>query len=308
MPIPDRGAETGSVVDRLRAVGWGASDSRVRASWRVLLAVPLLWTLTGSVLAGNVQSAIGVVPDGGATGGGVAQSLLHAGFFLVALVAWARALDRRPLSAYGVSPSRGWARDLLVGFAAVLVGSGVWTGLASVLGGTTVEVAPSLPRESVLVGLVLPFVALVLHAAVQQVVFFRVVLAAAAEGLYSRGGSAAQAAVGALPVAVLLFVLMHGSATALRIFDLAVAGSVFGLLYLHTGELALGIGAHFGALYSGIAVSAVVRVSGSPSGALGVLDRYGFPTMVIAYALLAAVLWWRGEPLVRRGIARSPGD
>lgn len=271
--------------------------------------MPVLWTLTGAVLAGNVQSAIEAIPAGGATGGGVAQSLLHAGFFLAALLGWARFLDRRPLSDYGVSGSRGWLRDGAVGFAAVLVGAGGWTGLTSVLGGTTVKLAPSVPRGSVLLGLVLPFVALLLHAAVQQVVFFRVILGTAAEGLHSRGVSASRAAVAAIPVAVLLFVLMHGSATPLRVLDLAVAGGVFGLLYLHTGELALGIGAHLGALYSGIVVSAVVQEGGSLSGTLGALDRYGSPTMLIAYAVVVAwLLWWRGGLPIQRDVARSPGD
>lgn len=269
--------------------------------------MPVLWAFTGAVLAGNVQSAIGAIPSGGATGGGVAQSLLHAGFFLLVLLGWARYLDRQPLSNYGVSLTRDWVRDGLVGFTAVLVGSGVWTGLASVLGGTTVAIAPSVPRGSVLLGVVLPFVALLLHAAVQQVVFFGVIPRNAAEGLHSRGIGPGHAAVAALPVAVLLFILMHGSVTALRILDLTVAGSVFGLLYLHTGELGLGIGAHFGALYGGIVIPSVVQETGSLSGVLGVLDQYGFPTMIIAYLVVASWLLWRqGELPIQGSIARGP--
>lgn len=293
------------VVARIRAIVWGTTDRRVRATWRVLLAVPLLWTLTGAVLAGNVQSAVELLPSGQDTGGGLAQSLLHGAFFLVALVGWARYLDRRPLSTYGVSASLGWGRDALVGFVAVLVGVGAWTGLAAVAGGASVALSPSLPRGSVLVGLVLPFVALVLHAAVQQVVFFRVVLGTAAEGLHSRGVAPARAAVAAVPVAVLLFIAMHGVLTPLRVLDLAVAGGIFALLYLHTGELALGIGAHFGALYAGIVVSALVVVTGSPPGLLGVVDGYGFPKMVVAYVVVVAWLrWTRGELTLRHGVAR----
>jgi len=296
---------TDRVVERIRGVGWGRHDPRIRATWRVLLAMPVLWVLTGGVLAGNLQSAVGVLPSAGATGGGVTQSLLHAGFFLAALGVWARYLDRRPLSDYGVSASPRWVRDGVVGFAAVLVGFGAWTGLTTAFGPTSVAVAPSVPQGSVLLGVIVPFVALVLHAAVQQVVFFRVILESAAEGLHSRGVSAAGAVAGAVPVAVLLFVVMHGQAGPLRLLDLAVAGGIFGLLYLHTGELALGIGAHFGALYGGIVVSAVVRVTGSLSGVPGVLDQYGFPKMVVAYVVILAWLRWRrGEVPVRTDVAR----
>lgn len=289
---------------RLRSVVFGEADSRVRATWRVLLAMPLLWILTGAVLTGNVRSAIGPIPTGQSPGSGLAQSLLHGGFLLVALAVWARYLDRQPLSNYGVSVSRAWVRDFLVGFVAVVIGQGVWVGLSSLLGPKTVQVSPSTPDESILFWLVVPFVALVLHAAVQQVVFFRVILKNAAEGLHSRGTNAGRAALAAVPVAVLFFIVMHGSMTPLRVLDLAVVGGIFGLLYLHTGELGLGIGAHFGAFYSGAVVFAVIRVAGSLSGALGAIDQYGFPKMVVAY--LVVVTWLKsrhGEIPIRTSIA-----
>lgn len=298
-----------TLVRRLRTVVWGRTDTRVRATWRVLLAMPLLWILTGGVLAGNVQSAIGVIPSGSTPGSGLAQSLLHGGFFLLLLVAWARYLDRRPLSHYGVSATRDWGLDVLVGFVAVLLGFGFWIGLGSLLGATTIAVSPSLPRGSLLFGVVFPFAALVLHAAVQQVVFFRVILETAAEGMRSRGANAVQAAVVAVPVTVLFFIVMHGELTALRAVDLAVAGGIFALLYLHTGELALGIGAHFGTLYAGIVVFAVVRTTGSLPGVLGVVDQYGFPKVMVAYVVMVAWLNWRQRGVgIRSGIGEPVGD
>lgn len=308
MPIFGGDGSQGVFVERVRALGWGSNDSRVRATWRVLFAMPLLWVLTGGILAGNLQAAIGVIPASGSRGSGVAQSLLHTGFFLVALALWARYLDRESLSNYGVSVSRGWGRDVIVSFAAVVVGSWMWTGLNSILGGTTLVVAISVPQGSVLVGLVFPFVALVLHAAVQQIVFFRVILKTTAEGVHSRGVTPGKAAIGSIPVAVLLFILMHGEVTPLRALDLAVAGTIFGLLYLHTGELALGIGAHFGALYGGTLASAVFEENGSLSGLLGVLDQYGFSAMIIGYVMIIAwLLLWRGELQIQSDIARSTG-
>lgn len=167
----------------------------------------------------------------------------------------------------------------------------------------------SSPGESLLFWLHVPFVALVLHAAVQQVVFFRVILKNAAEGLHRRGMNASQAAMVAVPVAVLFYILIHDLTTPLRVLDLAVVGGIFGLLYLHTGELALGIGAHFGALYTGTFVFAVIRVTGSLSGVVGAIDQYGFPKMVVAYLVVLAWLsWWRGAVSIHDGIARWNGN
>ena len=293
---------------RLRSVVFGEDDPRVRATWRVLLAMPILWSLTGAVLTGNVRSAVGFIPSGQSPGSGLAASLLHAVFLLIALVLWARYLDWQPLSNYGVSFSRDWMRDFLTGFVAVVIGQVVWVGVSSLQSGKAVQVSPSTPDESILVWFLLPFVALVLHAAVQQIVFFRVILKNAAEGLHSRGMNASQAVVAAVAVAVVFFIAMHGSTTPLRILDLAVVGGIFGLLYLHTGELGLGIGAHFGAFYSSTIVFAVMRVTGSLPGVLGRIDQYGFPKMVMAYLLVLAWLTWaRGEIPLQSFIARWEG-
>lgn len=300
--------ESATFLDRLRSVFFGEDDPRVRATWRVLLAMPILWTFTGAILSGNSQSAIGFIPSGQSPGSGLAASLLHASFLLIALVLWARYLDWQPLSNYGISVSRDWVGDFLTGVVAVVIGQSVWVGVSSLSGGKSVQVSPSTPEESILYWLVLPFVALVLHAAVQQIVFFRVILKNAAEGLHSRGVNASRAAVVAVPVAVVLFIAMHGSMTPLRILDLAVVGGSFGLYYLHTGELGLGIGAHFGAFYSGTIVFAVIRVTGSLSGVLGRIDEYGFPKMVLAYLVLLAWLTWkRGEIPLDDSISRWSG-
>lgn len=302
-------AEGAALTDRVRRVFFGTDDSRVRATWRVLLAMPILWILTGAVLTGNVQSAVDVIPSGQSPGSGLASSILHGGFFLLALALWARVLDRQPLSDYGISASSHWLREFLIGFFAVVAGQGIWLGVGSVLGSKSVHVALSAPSEPLLVWLVLPFAALVLHAAVQQVVFFRVILKTAAEGLHSRGVSAGTAAVGAIPVATALFIAMHGSTMPLRILDLTIVGGIFGLLYVHSGELGLGIGAHFGAFYSGTLVFAVVEVTGSLPGALAAVDAYGFPKMVAAYLVVLVWLGWHhGGVPVRNSIVQSSGS
>lgn len=298
----------GSVGDVLRSVVYGADDPRVRATWRVLLAMPLLWTLTGAVLTGNVQSAIGWIPSGPSQLSGLAASLLHAGFLLVALVPWARYLDCQPLSDYGIAASRGWVRGFLVGLFAVVMGHAVWVGGSSLAGGTTVRVAPSTPEGSLVHWFLLPVGALGLHAAVQQVVFFRVILGNAAEGLHARGITAGRAALVGIPVAAAAFIAMHGSATPLRVLDLAIVGVLFGLLFVHTGELAIGIGAHLGAFYSGTVVFAVLEQTGSLAGVLGTVDQYGFAKMVLAYCLVVGwLVWRRGDLPLQAAIAQWDG-
>jgi|GEM_PF-1766157 len=317
MAPPTSSQQTGALAGRLGLILRGSNDSGVRATWRVLLAMPVLWVLTGGILAGNLQTAVGWIPSGQGPAAGLAQSVLHASFFLVVLAGWARYLDARPLSDYGVSATPAWLLDLAAGFGAVVVGFVVWLGLGTALGDVTVTTALSSPQGSLGLGLVVAAAALLLHAAVQQLVFFRVILGSAAEGLGSRDLSRTWAFAGAL--AVVLFVAMHGSTAPLRVLDLVVAGCVFGLLALHTGELALGMGAHFGALFAGNAVfapaatadseSAVFEVAGSLPGLLGTVNQYGFPKMVVAYlALLAWVQWRRGEISVGNGTVRPTAD
>jgi hypothetical protein len=300
-------ASSSTTLDhRLNAVVFGEEDTRVRAIWRVLLAMPILWILTGDVLTANLMSIIG--PLGDSTVTGLASSLLHGGFLLIALIPWARYFDRQPLSNYGIAGSLNWIRDFFIGFVVVVIGQALWISIGSLSGGKSIQVSLSTPDESLLFWLVLPFVALVLHAAVQQIVFFRVILKNAAEGLHSQGVAASQAVLAAVPVATVLFIAMHGSTTPLRILDLAVAGCIFGLMSLHTGELGLGIGAHFGAFYSGTVVLSVIQVTGSLSGVLGTIDQYGFPKMVLAYLVVVAwLVWLHGELPLQGSIARWNG-
>lgn len=292
-----------SIAGRLRSVVFGEEDTRVRATWRVLLAMPVLWILTADVLTANVivvlfnsvRSAVA----------GLASAVIHLGFLLVTLLLWARYFDRQSLSNYGISGSLDWIRGFLFGFAVVIIGQVLWIGVSSLSGGKSVRMSLSTPDESILFWLVVPFVALVLHAAVQQIVFFRVILGTAAEGLHSRGVDARRSILAAVPVAVVFFIAMHGSTVPLRILDLALAGGVFGLMYLHTGELGLGIGAHFGAFYSGTVVFAVIQVTGSLSGVLGTIDQYGFPKMVLAYLVVVAWLLSQHKKIpLQRSIVR----
>jgi len=265
--------------------------------------MPILWILTGDVLTANVivilfQSFQSTVIE-------LTSSLLHGGFLLISLLLWARYFDRQALSNYGISGSLDWFREFVTGFVVVIIGQGLWITISSLLGSKSVRMSLSTPDESILFWLVVPFVALVLHAAVQQIVFFRVILKNAAEGLHSRRVNDNRAILAAVPVAIVFFIAMHGSTPPLRILDLALTGGIFGLMYLHTGELGLGIGAHFGAFYSGTVVFRVIQVTGTLPGVFGTIDQYGFPKMVLAYLVVVAWLLWRhGEIPLQHSIAR----
>lgn len=312
-------AETGeyrgwAIPKWVRTVCWGTDDSRIRATWRVLLALPVFWVLAGAVFAGNLQARIDVIPSGGEPLGGVAASLLHGGFVVLALAAWASYLDRRPLSAYGVSASWSWGRELLVGLGGVFAAFGIWFGVVTAFGWASVGVAPAASVGSLLIGLGLFIVALGIHVWIQQVVFFRIIMGNAAEGLYSRGLPARLAILGGIIVAVPIFIGIHQVSIDLRLLDLAVVGLLYGLLYAHTGELALGIGLHLGifvvdqalvAAPSDTTDLAVFEVTTELPEAIAVLGAYGFPKMVIAYGLVVTYLAWsRGGVGVEPGIAR----
>lgn len=295
----------------VRTVLFGAEDSRLRATWRVLLAVPLLWFLTGAVLTANLQSRVAVLPSGGEPFTGLTQSVLHAGILLVGLGLWGRYVERRPLSAFGVSASGRWLLDMVAGFVAVLVGFGVWAAASAALGWSRVSVAPSGPDGSIAAPLLL-LVALWLHVWAQDVVFFRVVIENAAEGLSSRGVAPPRSVVIGLAVAVLWFFAPHRVAGPVDALDLAVAGGVFGLLYLHTAELALPIGVHLGMNYgggplfgygTGDGLQVVHVVQSLPAAVPG--QARNWTVLAVAYLLaLAWLRWRRGEVRLVRAIAR----
>jgi len=230
-----------SAARGVQRVVFGADDPRLRATWRFLLAWPLLPLI--NVLVALILPILGL---SGMIPGGPLQGLLFLGILFV----WAQYIDQRPLSEYGVSASPSWVVNLVVGFVAVLIIWAGWHALAVSLGWMHLEVMITAPQESVLFGLGGVFVSLAINTWVQDVVFFSIVVASAAEGFRSRGLTPSQAVLGAWLVGVLFFTAIHGTPTVADAAGTAVGGAVFGLLYVHTGELALTIGAHWGASYA----------------------------------------------------------
>lgn len=226
---------------RIRTVVWGVDESRIRATWRFLLAWPLL-PLVG-LLVGLVMPVVGV---SGRIPGGMFQGVI----FLGMLVVWARVVDRRPLSDYGVTATRSWLVALVVGFGVVI---SVWSGwhlLAASQGWMQIEWAMTAPGGLVVAKLVGALVSVAINTWVQDVVFFAIVLKGAAEGFRSRGVAPTRAVLGGWLVGIAFFTAIHGQASVLDTVNSLVIAGVFGLLYLHTGDLALTIGVHWGSSYA----------------------------------------------------------
>lgn len=291
----------------LRAVVFGADDPRLRATWRYLLAAPLV--LLVGVVTGAVTGTLGL-------SGMLPGALVQVGAFGALLVGWARYVDRRPLREYGLDASPAWLLDLLVAFAAVLLAHVAWYALGAALGWTTVDVVASAPQGSFALALAGTAVAIVLNVLVQDTVFFGVALQNAAEGLNRRGLTPRRAVLGGWLAAILFVVVIHNGSLE-RLVGLTAAGVFFGLLYVHTGELALSAGFHAAVNFSGgwlFALSSRVGegpVAVAVSETLPVLDALGdprVPQMLLAYLALAAWLHWRRGGLgIESAIARWRG-
>lgn len=154
--------------------------------------------------------------------GGPLQGII----FLGILFLWARIIDRRPLSDYGVSDSLSWLVNLVIGFFAVV---GVWSGwhvLASSVGWMQIESAMTTSLGSLLFGLVGRLVSLAINTWVQDVAFFAIILASAAEGFQSRDIRPTTAVRGGWFVAVPFFTAIHGTPTVLDAVATAVGGDI----------------------------------------------------------------------------------
>lgn len=287
----------------------GETDPRLRATWRVLLAAVVLIPLSEALalLVVGVTGLEGRLPVG----------VTQATFLAAVLVGWARYVDERPLSEYGVAATPAWTVDLLAGVAAVGIAWGLWFGVGAAAGWTEVTLATSGAGGSIVVGLVVGAVALGLNVWVQDTVFWALVARNAGEGFHARGLAPTHALAGAWLVGVLYFVLAHGPSGLGPVVNLVVGGAVFGLLYLHTGDLALTVGAHLGnnLVSSHVFVGAgrtgdlpaLFAVSGGIPGP-AMLTELAFPRLVLAYVLLVGWIRVRkGEVDVDEDLARWSG-
>lgn len=280
---------------RLRSVVRGSEDPRIRALWRVLLATQVI-LFTGAV-AQAVAAGLGL-------SGWLLVGLLHATTFGLTLLAWARYLDRRPVGEYGLTASGRWVLDVAIAFVAVLSTQSLWYGTGDALGLTSVAATGTAPDGTVAVGLATAFVGIGANVWVQETAYFGLVLRNAAEGFHARGLTARQAVLGGWVVGALYVVVVHQG--GLQRPGLYVTGGLAGLLYVHTGELALPVGFHFGVNYTGGWVFAPVSAAGERATVFAVSEGHALfsalggpaiPQMAGAYLLPLAWLRLRGGPI-----------
>ena len=196
--------------------------------------------------------------------GFAAAQVVQGALAVVFLAVWARYADRRPLREYGLRVDHGWLIDLAAGalVAGGVVAGSVVSGVA--LGWLDVAAVAHFPDGS-FAPAVLAFLAAFVGVAVWEEVAFRALfLTNTAEG-FRRWLGPRGAVVTAWAVVSLVFGVLHlnQAPTPASILLWVVVGSVPGLAYVLTGELAFALGFHF-------AVDAVANAGFNLGGAEGV--------------------------------------
>lgn len=284
----------------LRTVFWNDANGRARVPW--LIAVPLIGAYAATLIASEV--AVGLVPLPLAqvfiSGASVAAAL-------ALLVVNRRFLgDSRDLAGYGVLISRRWLLELGVGLIIGLAGVAIPVAIGMAVGWVNVVSVLDPGEMSLLPGIVLAVLAMLCTGFWEELVLRGVFVTNTADGL-RRWFSPRWAAIGGVAVSSLVFGLAHLEQPEVPAFILTwiLAGIVFGIIYVCSGSLALGIGAHatFNIAANVVFVrtdiigteqlSAIVRIAVDPSipslGFGGVLEAAGFLTV------LALALVWIGR-------------
>lgn len=273
-------------------------DGPLRAGFRAVLPVLLLmsaFVAVSNALGGSTQ------PYGFAAAQ-VTQAVLAVTF----LVGWAKYVDNRPLREYGLRVDRGWVLDLAAGalVAGGVVAGSVATGFA--LGWFELTDVARYPAGA-FAPAILAFLAAFVGVAVWEEVAFRALfLTNTAEGLRRWLGPRG-AVVAAWVVISLLFGLLHlnQAPTPASILLWVVVGSVPGLAYVLTGELAFALGFHF-------AVDAVTNAGFNLGGAESVpsvvhLAETGPDAMLGVTGYLTVAWLVLAVPLTLAWIARRHG-
>ncbi|MFC6872953.1 CPBP family intramembrane glutamic endopeptidase [Halobellus marinus] len=230
----------------LLAPFWNRTENRPRALWRILGAFVLVAIgsqVLPSVLFGSLDLPPSVL--------GVAQNGFTVGTVLLVVVIWARYVDHRRITAYGLEIGPEWIRDASVGVVVAFIAWGLallvhlttgWAHISAVLSPGTTENA--LPFVLALTAFVVQF----LFVGIWEELLFRgLVLKNAAEGFHTRWFSERGAVVAGLVVSSVLFGIVHADqATSLPALGFWVLmGLVLGTVYVTTDSLAIPIGLHF---------------------------------------------------------------
>ncbi len=283
----------------------GNDDTRVRATWRVLISF--------GVFFGTLSVATAVLkplpwPDVLVN----VPSAIPALFGAVAVLAIStRLFEAQPLELYGLDVGRLWAKDLLAGIAIGCLFQGLITVVMFQLGtGRTVTLWSPLVHETgaVVVAFGSTVVGFLIVALWEELMFRAVFVRNAAEGFVSRGVKRRFAVGGAVVLGAVAFGLPHalsaieGASPFFAVLQAVVAGLYFGLAYALTDSLALPIGIH---LSTDVWVVSVFGQPGAGFPALVRFDRtlelgwetvpaFLFPTAVLFGLVIGWVFLTRG--------------
>jgi membrane protease YdiL (CAAX protease family) len=299
----------GTVPDRLQSVWrlltcpvWNYDSHRIRAPLRAVLPLVITFLAFGlivTVVRPRFQHPVRELLELSLMGIVLGAAILGGG----------RVLDRRPVAGYGFALEREWIYSFVVGGAvATLANAGTMlvalaAGWATVSGFT--QGAQSLPF---LPGMLLVLVYIGVLASWEEFIFRGAMLKNLAEG--ADGYVPQWAAAGlAIVVSTVIFALLHGGKISdpLAYGYYVVAGLVFGVVYVLSGDLALPIGFH---VFYNFTMSAVFGLGVSQQTpeliALDVvgpafwIGEEGVARVVFAVVggvLLVAYIRWRDGPL-----------
>jgi membrane protease YdiL (CAAX protease family) len=240
----DRRADRDGITGYVGSVLWNRTESRPRALWRVLGAYVAglvgIFVLPGLVLAGTeLPSSVT----------GAATSLIGAVSGLLISVGFAKYVDRRPLTDYGLAFGLSWLKDFGAGSVIALAGMAAALPVSLLAGWATVsEVFSGGAGANVL-----PFAAAFGVYTVQwastafweELVFRGLILTSAVEGLRNRWLSDRGAIVVGVVVSSLIFSIGHFPSSLRGFGSRVMLGIILGGAYVWTDSLALPMGLHF---------------------------------------------------------------
>ncbi|MGJ9426357.1 CPBP family intramembrane glutamic endopeptidase [Nesterenkonia halotolerans] len=228
------------MIHALRSTLWNAVDGKARVPWLIL--VPLVGAYGCLILVSEAAILLEMPLP-------LAQ-LLISGAPVVAALGLLRLSshflgDPRTLADYGVMVNAGWLRELLMGLGIGAVGVAIpyLIGLAT----GVLRVSATMDGGDLPLGLgVLLVVAAMLCTGFWEELLLRGVFISNARDGLRRWLSPSRALIGGLTISSLVFGLAHLGQPEIPAFirTWILAGVVFGLIYLFSGNLALGIGAH----------------------------------------------------------------
>jgi len=233
-------------IGTLLAPFWNRTEHRPRALWRIFGAFVLV--AIGSQVLPSVLFSNSNLPPALL---GLVQNIFTIVTVLLVVIIWARYVDHRQFTEYGLGVGPEWVRDAGVGVIIAFIAWGLalavhlttgWAHILAVLSSGTAENA--LPFTLALTAFVVQFL---LVGIWEELLFRGLVLTNAAEGFHTQWVSERGAVLAGLVVSSLLFGVVHvDQATSLPALGFWVLmGMVLGSAYIITDSLAIPIGLHF---------------------------------------------------------------